>query len=64
MTRYIKWRKPRGGVKHAEGPKAGQGRNCMHCGKSAVHTAVRKSGPFTMDVHYCDDCKDIAKDLH
>ena len=57
MTKYIKWRKPRGGVKREDGT----GRLCMHCGKDAVHAAVHADGKFTMDVWYCNDHAATAK---
>jgi hypothetical protein len=51
VTRYVKWRKPRGGVKHEDGT----GRLCMHCGKDAVHAATLVTGKFKMSVWFCDD---------
>ena len=64
MVKYVKWRKPRGGVKHESGPNAGIQRNCMHCGKSAVHAAVRKQGKFTMNVWFCDDHEQAAREVN
>ena len=64
MTKYIKWRKPRGGVKHETGPDAGKRRNCMHCGKPAVHTAVRKQDKFTMSVWFCDDHESAMREVN
>ena len=55
--KYIKWRKPRGGVKHEDGI----GRLCMHCSKGAVHTAVLVNGKYKMDVWFCNDHKDTLK---
>ena len=48
-SKYVKWRKPRGGVKR----ESGEGRSCMLCGKAATHTAVKRNGKFVMDVWFC-----------
>jgi len=49
--RYVKWRKPRGGVLRENGDR----RRCMHCTHAAVHAAVRRDGKFSMAVWYCDE---------
>ena len=35
------------------------GRLCMHCGRQATTTAVRKDGKFVMDVRYCDEHAEV-----
>ena len=42
----------------------GHARNCMHCGKKAVHAALRKQGNFTMDVWFCDDHEQVAREVN
>jgi hypothetical protein len=59
MTKYVKWRKPRGGVKREDG----SGRLCLHCKKDAIHAATRRSGRFSMDVWFCDDHKKTIKEV-
>jgi hypothetical protein len=64
MIKYIKWRKPRGGVKHEAGPDAGKQRNCMHCGKSAVHAAVLVTDNHRMDVWCCGDHESVMREVN
>jgi hypothetical protein len=59
MVKYIKIKRPRGGVKRRDGT----GRSCMNCRKSATTTAVRKDGKMVMDIWLCDDHAKYAKSL-
>jgi hypothetical protein len=33
----------------------------MHCGRNAIHTAVRRDGKFRMDVWFCDEHAKVAR---
>ena len=59
MTKYVKWRKPRGGVTKEDG----EGRLCMHCGRQAIHEATRRQGKFTMSVWFCDNHMKAIKEV-
>ena len=57
--RYIKFRRPRGGVPNKDGGR----KNCMHCKVPATTTATKVNTGLRMDVWFCDDHAKYAKKL-
>ena len=57
--RYVKFKAHKKGIPNLDGGA----KTCMHCGKQATTSAVKKNGHLTMDVWFCDDHAAYAKEL-
>lgn len=57
--RYIRFKTHKRGIPNNDGGV----RLCMHCGKKATTSAVKKNGHLVMDVWFCDEHTKVAKGI-
>ena len=59
VKRYVKFKAHKRGIPNTDGGT----RTCMHCGKKATMSAVKKKDHLVMDVWFCDTHGKYAKSL-
>jgi hypothetical protein len=60
VTKYVKWKHRERGFINGKGDH----RNCLHCGRMATESCVRKQGKFTMELYMCDTHRERARSTH
>lgn len=59
MVKYVKFKKHKRGIPNSDGGA----KTCMHCGKQATASAVKKNDHLVMDVWFCDEHTLVAKGI-
>ncbi len=57
--RYVRFKTHKRGIPNQDGGA----RSCMHCGKQATTSAVKKNDHLVMDVWFCDEHGKYARNL-